>query len=1163
VTSATNPYFTTADSTYGTTLSTYDGLGRIQQVTKPDGSKSFVTYNDASAGGQGICTTTTDEAGKQRRTCSDALGRLVEVDESNPGAAATKAWGTVPLAGTLQSHTTSGSAAVKAGATVNIWSGDGSGGDMHIDDPSEPCPPLPQTCQQIYDSGWVAVFINGIGNQVNYSRFTTSSSLASSLVSAINSSGANVYVTATVTNGSNIFLQAKNAGAAGNSITVSATSATNDPGDFGFSSFGGNLIGSTLTGGADAVSPVTIWDQGTVTFTIGSFTASAPYSQSGNSTVALIATALAGTGSTGLNRAGSPVSAVANNGSLTITYATGGTAGNGVAVSTGSQSTQTQWTFTPSFNATGTALANALPAGDVSNNPLITQYQYDALGNLLCVEQHGTATSTAGCSELPSADATNPWRIRRFTYDTLSRLTTASNPETNTVPSGTSYIRVNSTYTYDANGNLLQKGSLAPNQTGSTIQTVNFCYDELNRVVSKGYGTQSCPMTTPVVIYVYDSGPNAKGHLTSLTDQAGTASYTYDNMGRLATETRILKPTGHAQVSKTLSYEYNLDGSLSALHYPSTAKVTYAAGTAGLTLSAVDSGNNVQYATGATYGPDAGLTGFLSGHSATFAGITNAYTYNKRFQPLTMSATAPSQTVYYIGYDFHAGNGTAGTGTDNGNVFGIINYKDTTHNRDQTFTYDVLNRLTSAQNAGTDCAAMTVNAQPKTKYWGNSYGYDAWGNLLNKTVTKCGAENLVATVSAANNNQLGGSYHYDSAGNMTVDPTDGITLLTYDQENRLTGANGSTYTYDADGNRVIKSSSTTGTLYWAMTPGIVAESDLSGNTTSEYVFFDGERVARRDGVNGAGGVFYYFSDHLKTASVITDAAGNIKAESDYYPWGGELQFTNNDTNHYKFTGKERDSETGLDNFGARYYGSALGRFVTPDWSAKPVPVPYAELGDPQSLNQYAYVRNNPLSKNDPDGHCGAPAGLKPGQTGVCVASYIQTKWFKAPGRGDGRGPNPNGGTSRVESRIVVDTQQHSATQTYDHVGRSGIGGQDVGLKGSGGSTVSSTQTDKEGNTYFQVSQHGESAMKSLTFGLVIDGTIDNHLNLAVTPDGKVGIDPGSTARDFPSLEVYSYSMDDKGNVTSTQILDRREASPNDKNGDLGHPEKPIKEQEPK
>jgi hypothetical protein len=69
-----------------------------------------------------------------------------------------------------------------------------------------------------------------------------------------------------------------------------------------------------------------------------------------------------------------------------------------------------------------------------------------------------------------------------------------------------------------------------------------------------------------------------------------------------------------------------------------------------------------------------------------------------------------------------------------------------------------------------------------------------------------------------------------------------------------------------------------------MTPGIVAESDLNGNLQSEYVFFDGERVTRKDFTGGTTSIAYYFSDHLKTASVITDAAGTITAESDYYPW---------------------------------------------------------------------------------------------------------------------------------------------------------------------------------------------------------------------------------------------------------------------------------------
>ncbi len=147
--------------------------------------------------------------------------------------------------------------------------------------------------------------------------------------------------------------------------------------------------------------------------------------------------------------------------------------------------------------------------------------------------------------------------------------------------------------------------------------------------------------------YAYDSGPNAKGHLTSLTDQAGTASYTYDILGRLATETRSIIGANNAAISKTISYSYNLDGSVKALTHPSGKVITYAPGAAGLTLSAIDSGSGINYVTGATYGPDSALTGFISGYSATFAGVTNAFSYNKRLQPVAMSANAPSQTVPY------------------------------------------------------------------------------------------------------------------------------------------------------------------------------------------------------------------------------------------------------------------------------------------------------------------------------------------------------------------------------------------------------------------------------------------------------------------------------------------------------------------------------------
>ncbi|QQS58746.1 RHS repeat-associated core domain-containing protein [Candidatus Peregrinibacteria bacterium] len=110
-------------------------------------------------------------------------------------------------------------------------------------------------------------------------------------------------------------------------------------------------------------------------------------------------------------------------------------------------------------------------------------------------------------------------------------------------------------------------------------------------------------------------------------------------------------------------------------------------------------------------------------------------------------------------------------------------------------------------------------------------------------------------------------------------------------------------------------------------------------------------------------LIYHHTDHLSGASVDTDNNGNILQLTDYYPYGNErIEETTTDFhNDYTYTGKERDEDTDLLYYEARYYNSNIARFISIDpWAG--------DLTDPQSLNKYAYVRNNPLKYVDPTGN---------------------------------------------------------------------------------------------------------------------------------------------------------------------------------------------------
>jgi len=138
-------------------------------------------------------------------------------------------------------------------------------------------------------------------------------------------------------------------------------------------------------------------------------------------------------------------------------------------------------------------------------------------------------------------------------------------------------------------------------------------------------------------------------------------------------------------------------------------------------------------------------------------------------------------------------------------------------------------------------------------------------------------------------------------------------------------------------------------------------------------------------VGVASAARYYLDDHLGTTQMELSAGGWPVWQGQFMPFGGEIVNgaplpqgqPDGSSMHYKFTGKERDAESGLDYFGARYYASGAGRWMSPDWADKPEAVPYSSLDDPQTLNLYTYMQNNPLSGADPDGHFGQDQPDKP------------------------------------------------------------------------------------------------------------------------------------------------------------------------------------------
>jgi RHS repeat-associated protein len=535
--------------------------------------------------------------------------------------------------------------------------------------------------------------------------------------------------------------------------------------------------------------------------------------------------------------------------------------------------------------------------------------------------------STSTITQKGGSAISSQWRTRTFSYDGLGRPTTMAAPE-----SGTTNIY----YTTPAGALCAGESNLQCRQTDARSITITFAYDALNRMTGKTYSD-----TTPTVVYSYDQTSfngltitNGNGVRTGMTDGSGSTAWSFDSMGRVTTRQQAI-----ASATESIGHTYNLDGSVATMTYPSGRVYSYAYNNAAQTTSIADTAHSLNFFTGGQYAPPGLLTGGINGAVTGWSAITLANTYNNRLQTAQLQATSPVPlTLLNLSYSYNQGSGK-----NNGSVVQITNGRDST--RTVAYTYDQVNRLSTAQT-------------PSASTWGDSYVYDAWGNLLQKNVIKGTAEAMTVTVNA-NNQITTPAFVYDAAGNVTSDTS---VSMTYDAEGRMNPTSGTTYTYDGDGRRVKKSD---GTVYWIddnFHP--LSIGTTSGSLTKDFIFLEDKRIAFVSLASGTP--YFYLTDQLDSTAVVGSGDGKtIQWEADYFPFGAQRHlFASSVNNSYQFTGYEYDSDTLYDYAVNRYDAGRWGRFLSPD--------PYLgsmDAANPQTLNRYAYVLDNPTNLTDPLGLC--------------------------------------------------------------------------------------------------------------------------------------------------------------------------------------------------
>ncbi len=601
-----------------------------------------------------------------------------------------------------------------------------------------------------------------------------------------------------------------------------------------------------------------------------------------------------------------------------------------------------------------TAGTTSAPAGTCaqtsSQTGYWTKYSYDALGRLTGVTQNAQSSNQ---------------QTRTYVYDLLGRLASETNPETGTT-----------TYTYDtdiscgtSNGDRVKKTDAVGNVTCTA-------YDTLHRPTAITYPSGSYASVTPAKHFVYDAATvngvamtSVKGRLAEAYTCTGACSSKITDEGFSYTvrgePSDIYESTPHSGGYYHVNQTYWANSGPYQLTAPGIPTITYSPDGEGRPYK-VSSSSGQNPVTNTVFNAASLPTSVTYGSADS-----DAFTYDSNTNRITQ-------------YQFTVnGQSLIGALTWNANhTLSSQNITDpffTSDTQNCSYSHDDLTRLASV-----NCGSI----------WSQTFSYDAFGNI-----SKSGTYSFQPVYKDTNGNTTnrfvsipGTTVSYDANGNVLAD---GSHTYSMDSAGKPVTVDSVNLTYDAFG-RMAEQNRSGAYTQIVYSPGRAKLALMNGQTLQKGLLpLPGGGVAV---YNSSGLLYYGHSDHLGSIKVGSTPSRTIYFDLAYAPFGET--YATYGTTDPAFTGQRQDTVAGLFDFPAREY-STQGRWPDPD----PSGLASVHLSDPQTLNRYAYVRNNPLVMIDPQGlvGCSEVDGGEFENDG-CFAGVGGTS-----GPGPNLGPDPNPG----------------------------------------------------------------------------------------------------------------------------------------------------------